>query len=208
MEELGLDLAEDRRRRLVTLAEMLIEWGRSTNLTGHRTALAVVQHLVIEALALHQAVEAQAGPCEPGSRLVDLGSGAGFPGIPIAIAHPRLDVTLVDSRERRHHFQRAVRRELGVTNLDPRLGRIEELEPGFGTVVIAQAVAPARQVLGWAARWVAAGGALVLPGSVDAPDPGPHPDLLGRGRVAYRVPGSGLARCFWWYRRPGLEAGD
>jgi 16S rRNA (guanine527-N7)-methyltransferase len=192
----------------VALAEMLVEWGRSTNLTGHRTPLAVIQHLVIEALALHQAVEAQDGPCAPGAHLVDLGSGAGFPGIPIAIAHPQLEVTLVDSRERRHHFQRAVRRELGVNNLNPRLGRMEELDPGLGSRVIAQAVAPSRKVLGWAARWVGPGGVLVLPGAGDAPNPGAHPGLLSRGRVAYHVPAPGSVRCFWWYGRPRLETDE
>ena len=203
-----LDLEADLQPRLVDLAEMVIDWGRSTNLTGHRTPLAVTRHLIVEALALHQAIEVHLGSSRPGSRLVDLGSGAGFPGIPIAIVRPELEVSLVDSRERRHHFQRAARRALGVGNLEPVLGRMEELEPVRAALVIAQAVARPQEVLGWAAPWVQEGGALILPGSEDAPDPGPDRHLVARGRVRYRAPGMDHARCFWCYQRPGQELAD
>jgi len=202
-EELGLELADDAHERLTALAEMVIEWGRSTNLTGHKTALAVIRHLVIEALALCTAIERQARPTSAGSRLVDLGSGAGFPGIPMAIVRPDLEVLLVDSRERRHHFQRAARRALGLDHLEPLLGRMEELEPRPGRLVIAQAVAQSEEVLAWAAPWVGGGGTLVLPGAEGAPDPGAHPELRARGRVDYPVPGGDRVRSFWWYQRPG-----
>ena len=208
LEELEFDLEGDQQLRLIALAEMVIDWGRSTNLTGHRTPLAVTRHLIVEALALHRTIEIHLEPGRSGSRLVDLGSGAGFPGIPIAIARPELEVSLVDSRERRHHFQRAARRALGVGNLEPLLGRMEELEPVRGSLVIAQAVARSQEVLGWAAPWVQEGGTLILPGAEGAPDPGPHPGLLARGRVTYRVPGVDHARCFWSYQRSRQERTD
>ena len=149
LDDLGLALDESRQLKLVGLARMLIDWGRSTNLTGHRSVVEATRHLVVGALALQKSIESQVGSQE-GCTLVDLGSGAGFPGIPIAIANPSCPVTLVESRERRHHFQRAVRRDLGVANLDPRWGRMEALAPSPADWVIAQAVAAPPRVLEWA----------------------------------------------------------
>ena len=121
----------------------------------------------------------------------------------MAIVRPDVEVLLVDSRERRHHFQRAIRRALGLDQLEPLLGRMEELEPRPGRLVIAQAVARSEEVLAWAAPWVSSGGSLVLPGSEGAPDPGLHPELQAHGRVDYPVPGTERSRSFWWYQRPG-----
>jgi 16S rRNA (guanine527-N7)-methyltransferase len=202
LDGLGLALAEDRQLKLVALALMLIDWGKSTNLTGHRSVPGAIKHLVVGALALQKAVESQVGV---GSRrtLVDLGSGAGFPGIPLAIANSHSSVVLVESRERRHHFQRAVRRELGLANLDPRLGRIEALPPSPADWVIAQAVASPPRVLAWAMEWVQPGGILVIPGGAQPPDPGPHPALVESGTFHYSVPGGSPTQSLWWCRRMG-----
>ena len=62
-------------------------------------------------------------------------------GLPLAILHPRRRVTLVESRERRHHFQRAAVRELGLGNVEPQLGRAESLEARPHDAVVAQAMA-------------------------------------------------------------------
>jgi 16S rRNA (guanine527-N7)-methyltransferase len=202
LDGLGLALSEDRQLKLVALAKMLIDWGRSTNLTGHRSVPGAIRHLVVGALALQKAVESQVGAQGEGT-LVDLGSGAGFPGIPIAIANSHSSVVLVDSRERRHHFQRAVRRELELANLDPRLGRMEALPPSPAEWVIAQAVASPPRVLAWAMEWVQPGGILVIPGGAQPPDPGPHPALAESGTFHYSVPGGSPTQSLWWCRRVG-----
>ena len=85
--------------------------------------------------------------------MVDLGSGAGFPGLPIALLHPERTVTLVESRERRHHFQRAAVRELGIANAVLRLGRAEVLFPEPSSLVMAQAMASPQQVVAWMLPW-------------------------------------------------------
>jgi len=179
---------------------MVVDWGRSTNLTGHQTVGGVIRHLVVDALALLAAIDGEIGAGREGG-LVDLGSGAGFPGIPIAIARPALSVVLVDSRERRHHFQRAVRRQLSVANIEPRIGRIETLPPSPAGLVIAQAVAPPPRVLGWGIEWAEPGGFLVIPGGGEAPDPGSHPEVAEQGQIAYAVPNHSALRSFWWCRR-------
>ena len=184
---------------------MVVDWGRTTNLTGHRNLGEVVEHLVVDAIALQKALEDEIDA--PGSgEAVDLGSGAGFPGIPIAMIRPGLRVSLVESRERRHHLQRAVRRHLAVANIEPRWGRIEALSPAPADLVFAQAVAPPSQVLAWAMDWVRPGGILVIPGGADPPEPGSHGDLARQGTGAYGVPGASRVRSFWWCERQGPEA--
>ena len=207
LDGLGLVLAEDRQLKLVALARMLIDWGKTTNLTGHRSVPGAIKHLVVGALALQKAVESQVG-VGSGRTLVDLGSGAGFPGIPLAIANSHSSVVLVESRERRHHFQRAVRRQLGLANLDPRLGRIEALPPSPADWVIAQAVASPPRVLAWAMEWVQPGGILVIPGGAQPPDPGPHPAFVESGTFHYSVPGGSPTQSLWWCRRMGHPDSD
>ena len=92
-----------------------------------------------------------------GARVVDLGSGAGFPGVPIAICRPDLELWLVDSRERRIHFLRHVARELGLECVIRRC-RIEDGAPSLFDVALLRAVAPLKRALPLAAPWVAPGG--------------------------------------------------
>jgi 16S rRNA (guanine527-N7)-methyltransferase len=176
------------------LAEQVEGWGRSINLTGHRSLEAVVRGLLLEAAAL--LVEA------PGFvSLADLGSGAGFPGLPIAILRPEVEVTLVESRRRRHHFQRAVLRELGLANVRALRGRVEELPPSPHAAVVAQALARPARALEWMPRWAAPGGWLLLPGAEAAPE---VPEAIGYRFEAlrrYRLPCGGPARTLWIGRR-------
>ena len=202
LQALGLEVAPEDRDRLLELARMLIVWGRATNLTGHRDVSGAVQHLVVGALALHQAIEGQIGAFRSGV-FADLGSGAGFPGIPIATVHSGLSAVLVESREKRHHFQRAVRRELGVDNIEPRWGRMEVLAPSPVRWVIAQAVAAPSRVLGWAMDWVEPGGFLVIPGGPKPPEPGSHPLMAESGVAEYSVPSIPSGRSLWWCQRSG-----
>ena len=186
--------------RLVELARLVASWNQRMNLTGHDGAQTVLSRLVADAVALLAALRSVARDWRSA---VDLGSGAGFPGLPIALLEPKKRVVLVESRERRHHFQRAVCRELGLTNVEPRLGRVEALVPEPADLAIAQAMAAPSRVLGWGLGWVAPGGLLVIPGGDLPPDPGPHPEIAESGSRRYRVPLGGPGRSFWWGRRGG-----
>ena len=95
--------------------------------------------------------------------LADIGSGAGFPGLPFAILRADCRVTLVESRERRHHFQRQVIRQLGLDNVRAELGRAEALEPSLHAAAIAQAVARPADALPLLLPWVEIGGLLLFP---------------------------------------------
>ncbi len=167
------------------------------NLTGHRTPEAIAQRLVLDALALGAAL-----PLDAPTSLADLGSGAGFPGLPLALLWPACRVTLVESRERRHHFQRAAVRTLGLPRATPRRGRLEDLAPDPHAVVVAQALAQADQALAWMLPWVAPGGWIVLARSAEAQALVTPPGLEDAATASYRVPLGGPERTVWLARRP------
>lgn len=191
---LQLEATGEQIDALARLAEMVASWGRRMNLSGHRGAERVAQHLVLDAAALL----ARAPDFES---LADLGSGAGFPGLPVAILRPQVRVTLVESRQRRHHFQRAARRELGLTNAEPLLGRAEELEPRPHAAAVAQAMARPSRVLAWMLPWVQPGGWLLLPAGAASPAFAVPPQCRFQALRRYEVPGTGVERSLWIGRR-------
>jgi 16S rRNA (guanine527-N7)-methyltransferase len=177
------------------LTNLVERWNERINLSGHRTAADLMARLVLDALALSQQLPASV------SSLVDLGSGAGFPGLPLAIARPGMRTLLVDSRERRHHFQRAAIRTLDAGNVRALRGRIEQLDPQPAQIVVAQAVSPPRAVLQAMVAWAQPGGLVVIPGSEQPPDPGPHPELIEIGVRRYPTPLGGPLRSLWIGKR-------
>jgi 16S rRNA (guanine527-N7)-methyltransferase len=164
------------------------------NLTAHGDAEAVVRRLILDALALDAKL-----PEVPS--MVDLGSGAGFPGLPIALLHPEREVMLVESRERRHHFQRAAIRELGIENVILRHGRVEELPPQPRPLVTAQAMSQPDQALAWMLPWSEPGGTLALPLSIDQEPPGSTEGIVEPSLIPYSVPLGGPRRVVWLARR-------
>jgi 16S rRNA (guanine527-N7)-methyltransferase len=188
--ELALELAPKQADSLLALARLLHRWSRRTNLTGHRSLPAIVQRLILDAAALSTVLPRP-------SSLADLGSGAGFPGLPLAILWPGSRISLVESRERRHHFQKAACRELGLGNVHALRGRAEELDAVAHAVVVAQAMARPARAVEWMLRWAQPGGLLVIPGAEAAPEVPPHPHLDPEPPRSYRVPCGGPLRTVW-----------
>jgi 16S rRNA (guanine527-N7)-methyltransferase len=180
--------------RLTSLARLLAAWAGRINLTGHRTAGEIARRLLLDAAALSTVLP------EFGSA-VDLGSGAGLPGLPLAILHPGRSFLLVEARQRRHHFQRAAIRELGIENAQPVLGRAEVLEPRPADLALAQAMGPPDQVLEWLCRWCRPGGWVALPASAGGEPPTPPVPLDGLELRPYRAPLGGPARVCWLGRK-------
>jgi 16S rRNA (guanine527-N7)-methyltransferase len=153
---------EDALERLTGLVDLLSEWSTQINLTGHRSPTAIVEGILGRALGLSTILAAEGA-------IVDLGSGAGFPGLPLAILRPGVRVTLVESRARRHHFQLHAVRSLGLANAYPVLGRAEELEASLHDVAVAQAVGPPQEVILLALPWLRPGGRVVVSGLSETP---------------------------------------
>ncbi len=192
--KLVLDPQPEQIETLLRLAALLERWAQRINLSSYRDVEAIVGRLILDAAAL--------SACLPlVSSLADLGSGAGFPGLPIAVLRPGCSVLLVESRERRHHFQRAALRELGLRNVEALRGRAEELEPRPAELVIGQAMAKPGQALDWMKPWAQLNGWLALPGGEVPPQIEPQADIAAKRIVEYVVPGGGPRRTLWLGRR-------
>lgn len=119
--ELGLALPAGAREKLVAYTELLAKWNKVFNLTAIRDPLRMVSHHLLDSLAVLR--ELPAGP------LADVGSGAGLPGIPIAIAEPQRAVALNDANHKKAAFLRQAVIELDLANSEVHLGRAESWRP-------------------------------------------------------------------------------
>ena len=135
--------------------ELLATAGVERGLIGPREAPKLWDRHVLNCLALATLVS-------PGATVADLGSGAGLPGLVLAIGRPDLSVTLVEPLLRRTVFLDEVVEELGLGHVTVVRGRAEELHGGgLFDVVTARALAPLGRLLGWGMPLVAATGALL-----------------------------------------------
>jgi 16S rRNA (guanine527-N7)-methyltransferase len=181
--------------RLAELAELLCEWGARINLSGHRSAAAIAESLIADAIGVLATLERHLGEPLKG-RVVDLGSGAGFPGLPIAVIRGGCEVFMVESRERRHYFQRAAKRHLEATNAHPLLARIEDVPVAAADHVIAQAVGPITDVVAAMRPYAESTTTLVVPGS-DALEAPEGTDDLVVSTIHYRAPITDRPRSLW-----------
>ena len=107
---------------MATYLDLLMRWNARTNLTAIREPEEIVRRHFGESLF----AAANLGEPVPDT-LLDLGSGAGFPGLPIALAHPDLPVTLAESQNKKSTFLREAVRTLGLNNVEVWAGRAEAL---------------------------------------------------------------------------------
>lgn len=133
---LGLSLPPGAEERLAAYLALLAKWNRVYNLTAIRDPREMVTHHLLDSLAVLPALEqksALAGRCAP--RLADVGSGAGLPGLVLAIARPEWSVTSIEAVEKKAAFQRQAKIELGLDNVAIHCGRVEELRDTFDAVI-------------------------------------------------------------------------
>lgn len=155
---LGEELVAERCELLLAYLDLLVHWNRSYNLTAVRDPAQMVSRHLLDSLSVLPWVAAQTP-----AHLLDAGTGAGLPGVPLAIVRPGMRVTLLDSAGKKVRFLRHVRRELGLDNIIPVQGRLEKFSPAdfpsappdFPSVIIsrafselAQFAAAARHLLG------------------------------------------------------------
>jgi 16S rRNA (guanine527-N7)-methyltransferase len=125
LKEMALDLPEGTRDQLLAYTALLAKWNRTYNLTAIRDPLAMVSHHLLDALAVLPHLHMPDG----NARVADIGSGAGVPGIPIALARPQWQVTLVESNQKKATFLRQAKIELALANVQIHEGRVEAWRP-------------------------------------------------------------------------------
>jgi 16S rRNA (guanine527-N7)-methyltransferase len=133
-------LTNEAAARLLTLLEELAHWNRSYNLTAITKPADMVTHHLLDSLAIHPDLE--------GMRIADAGTGAGFPGLPLAVCNPQRHFTLIDATAKKIRFVEHAAQRLALTNVHAVHARVETLRPDvpFDTVV-ARAFAPLPRLL-------------------------------------------------------------
>jgi 16S rRNA (guanine527-N7)-methyltransferase len=137
---MGVDLTEPDAVRLQQLLDELERWNRTYNLTAITKREEMVTHHLLDSLAVNPDLE--------GATIADIGTGAGFPGLPLAVLNPERRFTLIDSAGKKIRFVSHVAHALGLTNVEGLHARVESLRPEepFDTIVT-RAFAPLPEML-------------------------------------------------------------
>jgi 16S rRNA (guanine527-N7)-methyltransferase len=119
--EMGLDVSVESQQKLLQYLSLLNKWNKVYNLTAVRDPLEMVTLHLLDSLSVLPYVQAK--------NLLDVGSGGGLPGIVLAICKPELQVTTIDTVQKKAIFMRQVRGELGLGNLEVVHARVENYQP-------------------------------------------------------------------------------
>lgn len=151
----GIDLSAAAQEKLLAYAALLYKWNKTYSLTALREQDKAVSYHLLDSLSVL--------PFVPEGRLLDVGSGGGMPGIPLAIARPKLSVTLLDSNSKKTAFLQQAAIELSLSNISVHCGRVEQYHPpvGFSAITsrafseLADFVGLSRHLLAHGGRWLA-----------------------------------------------------
>lgn len=154
IDELGLDVPDGRRRQLLAFVELLAKWNRTFNMTAIKDPAQMVVRHILDSLAVL--------PYVNGTRLLDVGSGAGLPGVPLAIAAPARRHTLLDKQRKKTRFLFQAVAELGLDGVEVVHERVEAYRPEtLFDAVITRAYASVRHMVETCGRLCAPGGRLL-----------------------------------------------
>ncbi|MFL2502527.1 MAG: 16S rRNA (guanine(527)-N(7))-methyltransferase RsmG [Luminiphilus sp.] len=120
-QEMNLSLSGNQIDQLTAYADLLEKWNRAYNLTAIRDRREIFSRHLIESLSI--------APFLTGRRRLDVGTGAGLPGVPLAILEPSVTYILLDSNGKKTRFLTEVKRSLGLSNIEVQTARVERWDP-------------------------------------------------------------------------------
>jgi len=150
---LGLNLPAAAQQKLLAFRDLLLKWNKIYNLTALRDPEQAISHHLLDSLAIL--------PQVGDGNLLDVGSGGGLPGIPLAIARPELAVTMVDTVQKKATFLQQAAIELNLKNVAVNHARVEEMSGQYAQISsrafaeLALFVSLTRHLLAPGGRWLA-----------------------------------------------------
>lgn len=146
-----IDLTEKQKQQLVDYVGLLAKWNKAYNLTSVRDTQQMLIRHIMDSIVVNGQLN--------GTKFIDVGTGPGLPGVPLAIVRPDSHFVLLDSLGKRIRFLKQVQHELGLTNIEPVQSRVEEypIENGFDGV-ISRAFASLNDMLSWCHHLPSSGG--------------------------------------------------
>ncbi len=121
LKQTALSVTEQQQQQLVKLVLLIDKWNKAYNLTSVRDPQEMLVKHILDSIVV--------SPYLQGNRFIDVGTGPGLPGLPLAIVNPQKQFVLLDSLGKRISFIRNAIRELGLTNVEPVLSRVEDYHP-------------------------------------------------------------------------------
>ena len=142
LNDAGISLTDHQKQQLVAYVDMLHKWNKAYNLTSVRDPNEMLIRHILDSVVV--------APHLTGTRFIDVGTGPGLPGVPLAIVLPHAHFTLLDSLGKRIRFLRQVQHELKIDNIAPVQSRVEAFpaEPPFDGV-ISRAFASLNDMVSW-----------------------------------------------------------
>lgn len=203
--ELGLDLTPEQGDRLARYAALLLRWNAIHNLTAIDAPDSVLSHHLLDSLSVLRVISSIF--VEKAISILDVGSGGGLPGIPLAVARPDWRVALVDKVEKKVAFLIQARLELGLANVECFHARAEDLSAGPFDLIVSRAFASledfvrvSRHLLAPGGCWAAMKGA--LPKAEIAKLGQAYPDVRVVDIVKLDIPRLGAERHLILLQRP------
>ena len=129
-------LTPHQEQQFAALGELYPEWNQKINVISRKDIGNLYEHHILHSMAIAKIIHFQ-----PGTRVMDIGTGGGFPGIPLAILYPETHFTLIDSIGKKIRVAQEIASAIGLTNVDIRQLRAEE-EKGKYDFIVSRAVMP------------------------------------------------------------------
>ena len=140
-EEIGISLSNTQVSQLIGYVDLMEKWNRAFNLTAVRRRTELFSRHIVESLAVQ--------PYIRGEKWADIGTGAGLPGVPLAITEPDKPFVLLDSNGKKTRFLLEVKRALGLSNIEVETARVENWQPAqYPDAVITRAFADLATTIG------------------------------------------------------------